>query len=288
MLTFIAAVLLTAITVSSACVASSASSLRFTIEPRNEAAVHVRIERARDGRWDNNWESSFAAPDLAGLDVAALNGAGTRPLRFSLIREAGRLDCAGTGGNEMARGSCTLTANEDFNRFLSEHGIGRPSEDDTFGLVALGVRRDLVTALAQARYPTPSIEKLIELTAVRATPAYISALAAQGYRPQSLDGLVQFAALKITPEFIGSFARAGYGNLRPDELVQLKALNITPEYVAAFDRMGYGRLPVETLVQLKAMDITPEFVRAVQQGEALPSPDHLVQLRALTPRRPNR
>jgi hypothetical protein len=35
-------------------------------------------------------------------------------------------------------------------------------------------------------------------------------------------------------------------------------------------------------VQLKALDITPEFVRAVQQGDSLPSPDHLVQLRAVT------
>jgi hypothetical protein len=289
MLAFFVAVLLTAITVCSACVASSASPLQFTIEPRhNDGNVHVRIERQQDGRWNNNWESSFAPSDLVGLDVAALNSGGTRPLRFSIIREAGRLDCAGSGGNEMAHGACTLSTNEDFNRFLSEHGIGRPSENDTFGLVAIGVRRDLVTALAQARYPTPSVEKLIELTAVGVTPGYISALAAQGYRPQSLDGLVQFAALKITPEFIGSFARAGYGNLRPDELVQLKALNITPEYVAAFDRMGYGRLPVDTLVQLKAMDITPEFVRAVQQGNTLPSPDHLVQIRALTPRRSNR
>jgi hypothetical protein len=62
----------------------------------------------------------------------------------------------------------------------------------------------------------------------------------------------------------------------------LKALDITPDFIAGFARIGYGRLPVDTLVQLKAMDITPEFVRAVQQGDALPSPDHLVQLRAVS------
>jgi hypothetical protein len=59
-------------------------------------------------------------------------------------------------------------------------------------------------------------------------------------------------------------------------------LNITPEYIAGFERIGYRNLPVSTLVQLKAMDVTPAFARAVQQGGALPSPDRLVQIRAVS------
>jgi len=283
MLAFIAALLLTAITVSSACVASPSQPLQFTIQTRSSTDVHVRFERQRNGHSESNWETSFRPAELVGLDAAALNSPGTRPLRFAIIREAGRVDCAGTGGNEMARGSCNMTANEDFLRFLGDHGIKAPrNEADTLSLIALDVHRDLVTALARANYPTPTIGKLVELTAVGVTPAYIDELSRQGYRPQSLDGLVQFAALKITPEYIGSFARAGYGNLPPDELIELKALNITPEFIAGFERIGYGHLSVDTLVQLKALDITPEFVRAVQQGDSLPSPDHLVQLRAVT------
>jgi hypothetical protein len=30
------------------------------------------------------------------------------------------------------------------------------------------------------------------------------------------------------------------------------------------------------------MNVTPEFVRAVQQGDTLPSPDHLIQIRAVS------
>ena len=282
MLAFIAALLLTAITVSSACVASPTMPLQFTIEPAHSAnRLQVHFDRA-DERGNHNWSSSFRPSELAGLDLAALNGSVTRPLRFAIVREAGRIDCAGTGGNAMAHGSCTLAADAEFDRFLEQHGIGRPSADDTFGLIALDVHRNLVTSLAQAHYPTPTIEKLIELTAVGVSPAYIGQLAGHGYRPASLQGLVEFGALKITPDYIGSFIRAGYTHLDPEELVQLKALNITPEYVAGFERIGYRDLPVDTLVQLKALDITPEFVRAVQQGDTLPSPDHLVQLRAVT------
>lgn len=283
MLAFVAALLLTAITVSSACVAQTAAPLQFTIEPaRHDGEVRVRFERHRGGHSENNWDSSFRPSELAGLDMAGLNSPGTRPIRFALIRDAGRVDCSGSGGNAMARGTCSMTANADFNRFLADRGIGRPSEDDTFGMIALNVRRELVDALARAHYPTPSVDKLIELTAVEATPAYIAGLSAQGYRPKTLNELVQFAALKITPDYIGSFVRAGYSNLPADELIQLTALDIRPEFIAGFERIGYGRLPVDTLVQLKAMNITPDYVRAVAQGDVLPSPDHLVQLKAVT------
>jgi hypothetical protein len=282
MLAFIAALLLTAITVSSACVASTSLPLQFTIVPRSGDQVHVRFTRERNGHSENNWETSFRPGELAGLDVAALNSPGTRQLRFAIVRDAGRVDCAGSGRNQMARGNCSMTSNPDFERFLSDRGIARPTDEQSFGLIALNVRRDLVDALSRARYPTPSIEKLIELTAVDVTPAYIDALSRQGYRPQSLQSLVEFGALKITPEYIGSFARAGYANLRPDELVQLKAMNITPEFIAGFERIGYRHLSVDKLVELKAMNVTPEFVRAVQQGDTLPSPDHLVQIRAVS------
>lgn len=281
MLAIVAALFMSAIAVSSACVASDVQPLRFTIEPSGSVST-VQVRFARAGELGNhNWSNSFRVADLAGLDAAALAAPTSRPVRFSLSREAGRLDCAGTGGNRMARGTCSVTANADFNRFLSERGISAPSADETFGLISLNVRRELVSALAQARYPTPKISDLLALTAIGVTPAYIGSLAGQGYRPASLDALVQFGALKITPEYIGSFARAGYGDLSADELVQLKALDISPEFVRGFERIGYGRLPVETLLQLKALNVTPQFVRAVQKGGALPSPERLVMLRAL-------
>ena len=282
MLAFVAALLMSAIAVSSACVANNATPLQFTIEPSGQSdRVQLRFRRA-DSRGTDSWSSSFRTAELAGLDPAALRASGTRPIRFAIAREPGRVDCAGNGGNAMAIGTCSLTPDRGFNDFLAANGIARPTEDQTYGLIAVNARRELVTALKAASYPTPSIDKLMELSAVGVTPTYIRDLAAQGYRPSSLQSLVEFGALKITPEYIGSFARAGYSNLTPSALVQLKALDITPEFIAGFERIGYRNLPVGTLVELKAMDVTPEFVRAVQQGDALPSPDRLIQIRAVS------
>lgn len=281
MIAFIAALLMSAVAVSSACVATDIEPLRFTIEAaKSPDKVQIRFKRADTGQSDS-WSSSFRLGELRGLDVAALRGSSTRPVRFTIARDAGRLDCAGTGAGSMATGTCTLTPDASFNALLSASGAGQPTREETFGLIALDVKRELVSALREARYPTPTAPRLMELSAVGVTPAYVSALAAQGYRPSSLQGLVEFGALKITPDYVGSFIRAGYSNLRSDELVQLKALNVTADYVAGFDRLGYGRLPVSTLVQLKALNVTPEFVRAVQKEGALPSPDRLIMLRAV-------
>ena len=279
---FALAPLLTALTLSSTSLASQAEPLRFTIEPsRNADEVELSFRWDRNGHWNNNWNSSFRTAQLAGLDPAALNGAATRPIRFAIAREAGRIDCAGTGAHAEARGTCSVMPDTDFMDMLSRHGIAQPDEDQILGLIALDVHRNLIEALAAAHFPTPSVGQLMGLTAVGATPHYISELGAAGYHPKSLEGLIQFAALKITPDYIGSFVRAGYSNLPAEELIQLKALSITPDFLAGFERLGYRHLPVGTLVQLKALNITPDFARSARQDGTLPSPERLVQLRVL-------
>src|SRR6476619_4982758 len=73
--------------------------LHFTLEPaRDSGEVQADFRGSIDGRDHHNWSSSFRTSDLVGLDFAAFRAAGSRPLRFALIRQAGRLDCAGPGG----------------------------------------------------------------------------------------------------------------------------------------------------------------------------------------------
>lgn len=279
---FAAALLMTLISVSSACVAAPVAPLRFTLEQSDRPdQLQVRFRRA-DSRGTDSWSSSFPVSGFAGLDLAALRAPASSPLRFAIVRDAGRIDCAGTGGSSTASGTCSLTPDRGFNDFLAANGIARPTEEQTYALMAVDARRELVSALRQSGYPAPGVDKLIELSAVRVTPAYIRTLAAQGYRPTSLQSLVEFAALNITPDFIGGFVRAGYGKLSPSELIQLKALNQTPDYVAEFERIGYRDLPVDALVAMKALGVTPEFALSVRRGGALPSPDRLVQIRAVS------
>lgn len=282
-LAFVAALMPAFVTVSSACAAAPAEFVHFSIEPEHGSADRLKVSFRKEvrGHDENNWSTGFRPADLVGLDLAGFRTPGSRPLSFGVIREAGRLDCSGHGGESYAAGNCSFTANPGFTQLLESRGIGGPTEEQSFGLTAVNARREVIDAVAAARYPTPSIDDLMALSALGVNGAYIDEMARAGYRPRAIDTLIQFKALNITPDWIGQFVRIGYGNLPADQLVQLKALNITPEFIASFDRIGYRHLPVEQLVQLKAMDITPEFVQRVAAVDsALPPVDKLVELKA--------
>ena len=282
---FIGALLFAFISVSSACTAATTERLHFMLEQRSDPnLIQADFRNEVKGQKKHNWSSGFRPSELVGLDLAGFRGAGSHPLRFALIREAGRLDCSGQGGNSYASGYCTFSADPGFTQLLQSRGIGRPTEEEAFGLMAVDTRREIIDAIAAAHYPTPSIDDLMALSALHVTGAYISEMARAGYRPKDIDGLVQFKALDITPAWIGGFVRIGYANLPADQLVELKALGITPEFIAGFDRIGYPHLPVDDLVQLKALGITPEFASSVGGSGPMPV-DELVERNILHKRR---
>lgn len=275
------------LSVSSACFAQPSDLVTFTLQPEsNSAKIHATFRDDSRGRDRNNWSSGFMPSDLIGMEVSSFHASGTRPLHFAIVREAGRLDCAGNGGNGYASGNCRFTADPGFTQLLVRRGIGQPTREQAFGLMAINARRELIDALATARYPTPSMDNLMALTALRVDGRYIADMARAGYRPATLQTLIQFKALGITPEWIGGFVRVGYANVPGDELVQMRALGITPDYILGFQRIGYRNLPVSKLVQLKALNITPEFVRsAVADQKELPPVSELVDRKLFAGRR---
>ena len=285
-LAMIFAILCASLSVASACTAAPSDLVYFTLDWGSNGEIRTSFRDEERDRNRDTWSTSFAPAQLSGLDVAGFRANGARPLRFAVVRDAGRLDCSGQGGNSRASGNCGFAVDPAFAQLLERNGLGRPTREQWFGLVALDVRRSLIDGIAAARYPIPKIDDLMAMTAVGVTPAYIAELARLGYRPASIEKLVEFRALSITPAYIGAFARAGYDDMDPDDLVQLKALDITPEYVAGFERLGYRNLPVDKLVQLKVLDISPEFVRSVEtrRGE-VPPVDDLVQARIFGRRR---
>ncbi|MFL6777087.1 MAG: hypothetical protein ACJ8FN_11925 [Sphingomicrobium sp.] len=281
-LAFACALLVAFVTVSTACFAAPSNSIGFTLQqsPRDPTKIRASFRDQSRGGDRDNWSTGFMPSDLIGLEVSSFHAAGSRPLHFSIAREAGRLDCAGNGGNSYATGSCRFTENTAFMQLLSSRGIGRPNHQQAFGLMAVNARRDVIDAVAAARYPTPSIDDLMALAALGANGRYITEMSRAGYRPRSIHSLIEFKALNITPEWIAGFARVGYANVRGDGLVQMRALNISPEFIAGYQRIGYRDLPVDTLVQLKALNISPEFVRStVQTGQAMPPVDDLVEMK---------
>src|SRR4051812_3653529 len=114
-LAFLFAICCAVLSVSSACIAQPIEWLHFTLAPSQEAgAVRADFRGEIDGQKHDNWSSSFRTADLVGLDLAGFRAAGSRPLRFAIVREAGRLDCTGQGGASYAAGNCAATSDAGF------------------------------------------------------------------------------------------------------------------------------------------------------------------------------
>lgn len=226
---------LAALAVSGMTLASSAKpagpeALSFRLSDQLQAGrIHVDFESRRDGA-NNQWSDGFATSELAGLDRSAVHSSGSRPVRFTLTREAGRVDCSGHGGSGTASGTCSASADPAFLALLRDRGIERPAGEQLLGLISLDVRRSLIEALAAARYPAPSLDDLFGLTALGADAAYIQSLSSAGYRPPTISALIEFKALEIDAAYVRGMREAGYADLSPAELVQLKALDVTPGF----------------------------------------------------------
>lgn len=221
-LALLCALLCASLSISSACLAQPADWIRFTLQPEsgNSAKIHASFSNNRSGHDHDNWSTGFMPSDLIGMEVSSFHGSSTRPLHFAIVREAGRLDCAGNGGNGYASGNCRFTADPGFTQLLLNRGIGQPNREQAFGLMAVNARPELINSLAAARYPMPTIGNLMALSALRVDGRYIADMSRAGYRPATLETLIQFKALGITPDWIAGFARIGYANLPGNELVQ--------------------------------------------------------------------
>jgi len=281
---FLGSLLLAAISISTAGLAADPGELRFTLESRDGGNAQVGFDlQENDGRHRNRWNTNSTMPvrDLNGLAPGDLIGGGSRPLRFALVREAGRLDCAGSGGNGRGSGRCRFTADPAFLALLAQAGIRAPDQRNAFGMVILDIRRDLVTAVRDARYRNATAGDLTGLAALGVTPAYIRELDRRGYRPDSLNDLTAFKALGVTPAYVDGLSRAGFGRIAPDAVVQMKALGVTPDYLAQLRGAGYAPLKGDEVVQMKAMGITAADVARFRQRYGRVEVARLVEAKAL-------
>ena len=265
--------------------------IRFTLEPGAARSRQDPRELPRPngrGRDDNNWSTGFMPSELIGLEVSSFRAAGSRPLHFAVVREAGRLDCAGNGGSVAATGNCRFTDEPGFTQLLVSRGIGRPTREQAFGLMAVNARRDADRcgrrgALSDAQ----SIDDLMALAALGVDGRYIA-------RAWRAPATARARSIRWSSSRRWISRRNGSAASPASATPTCPATtwcscgrsDITPDFIAGFQRLGYRHLPVDKLVQLKALDITPEFVRsAVGQRQPMPPVDELVEMKMFGRRR---
>jgi hypothetical protein len=286
--------------------------LDWTISPSRSVPDKVHLEvKYEHGRNRSSHSSPIRMAELQGLTAAQLASAEGGPVRFSLAREAGTLDCQGVMRQRRGTGDCRFSGNAAFADSLARRGIGRPSLRQHFNLTMTDVGTPLLAELDRQGYRKPTLEQLIglgihganvdylrglnaagyrlgdpgKLTAMRihgVTPDYIRELIAisPSYRGISADDLVAMRIHGISSEKVRGLAQLGYTNLSHGQLMQMAIHGVTTDYVRGMQEAGYRRLSADELVQMRIHGVTPKFVREMADaGYRNLSGQQLLQLR---------
>jgi hypothetical protein len=205
--------------------------------------------------------ADIPAAELQGLGDPPADG----PVRFSLVREAGRLDCEGTVRERRGAGDCRFTGDEAFAGALERRGIGRPDTREQLELALRGVGLALVDELERQGYRPPTASNLVAVGIFRIDPAWLKALDAVGYRAGSIDKLVALRIFHVEPEWIREMEALGpnFRDLRPDTLVAMRIHRVTPEFARRM-QAGYPDLTPARLIALRLFDGRPLPGRAAR------------------------
>ena len=256
--------------------AEQVQSINWSFETNGPGKDGSEVQLTVDSRWGpgnhSTWSNSRRVDELQGLTRAQLMGP-AQPVRFALVREAGRLDCAGTAGGGRGSGACSFTPEAGFATYLDARRIGRPDAHQAYSLTMSGVGRELVDALDKNGFARPTIDELVAMGIHGATASYVRDLGGLGYHLTAHD-LIAFKIHGVEPEFIREMAAIGPAlrQISPSDLVALRIHGVKPEFVREMAAIGpeFRNVTADDLVAMAIHGVRPELARTYVQLEGGP------------------
>lgn len=254
---------------------------------KNPDKIYLSFERRtpRGGRNQNG--SSYNFSDLQGLsrEQALSNGA----VKFSLVREAGTIECEGNFTNGKGAGTFRFTSNPqfvsamktrgfDFEKF-SKDGDDRDTENRLFAAATLNVTTALADDLLSANFGKLDVEDLFKAAIFKVDSKFMSEMKASGFPNLTMEDLVKARIFKIDADFVRQVAQMGFDKEPFESLVKMRIFKITPEFITEVRNEGLTNLDVEDLVKMKIFKIDSAFIRQAKADGVPLEVEKLVQKR---------
>ena len=221
--------------------------------------INLHLERRSEKGRRNQMGQTYDFSELQGLSREQAASGGT--VSFSLVREAGRIDCEGSFQNGKGSGTFQFTGNQAFVAAMKTRGFDFerktwPDNDDDFE------------------------DRLFAATALNVTTALADDLASSGFGNLNVDDLFKAAIFKIDSKFMREMKASGFPNLTMEDLVKARIFKIDADFVTKVTQMGFDKEPFESLVKMQIFKVTPEFVTEVRnEGLTVLSVEDVVKLR---------
>jgi len=231
------------------------------------------IEHHQGG--SSNHQSDWLASSFQGVDFSK---PGRQDVRFSITRDAGKIDCEGFLNDGEGAGIFHFQPDPNYPREMQSLGFS-VDEEKQFAMAVQDVSVEFARQMKNEHLSDLDADKLISFRIFGVDSAFIEALRAQGLKISDSDKLVAFRIHGVTPEMVRSLHQAGYS---PDEdtLIAMRIHGATPEWVAELKKRGYDHVDLEKLIAFRIHGVSPEFIGKLQElGYSHPEPDELIAMR---------
>ena len=246
--------------------------------------LQLNLERRTAKGNRNQHGHSYEFSELQGLSREQTAGG---PVRFSLVREAGRIDCEGSFQNGKGSGTFQFTANPVFVSAMKSRGFDfekASSNDDSdnsenrlFAATTINVTTALADDLTSSGFGKLDVDDLFKAAIFKVDSKFMREMKASGFPNLTMEDLVKARIFKIDAEFVTRATQMGFDKEPFESLVKMSIFKITPEYVAEIRNEGLTDLQMEDVVKLKIFKIDAEYIRKVKAEGGSVDVERLVQ-----------
>lgn len=275
-------------------VAQSVVSGKWSAEFNTEKADKIQLNFSRsDDRGRNRFGSSYDLSDLQGLSSSQITGANSN-VRFSIVRDAGTIDCQGAFNNGKGEGTFTFNPNPQFVSGMRSRGFdfeksnstsnSKNNDRDSFGdrvfaAAILNVTFALADDLLSSNFGKLEVDDLFKAAIFKIDGKFASEMKASGFQNLTFEDLVKARIFKVDADFVREVAQLGFQNEPFESLVKMRIFKISPEFISEVRAEGFNNVPIEDLVKMKIFNIDGEFIRKARAEGVPMEVEKLVQKR---------
>jgi hypothetical protein len=267
--------------------ASMTGEWSATISSKDSSKINLNFERRSDRGHKNQTGQNYEFSELQGLTREQAMGSG--PVSFSLVREAGRIDCEGTFQNGKGSGTFRFTGNAAFVSAMKSRGFDfepQPDRDDAdhwenklFSATILNITTALADDLTSAGFGKLATEDLFKAAIFKVNSTFMREMKASGFSNLGMEDLVKARIFKVDADFVRQVSQMGFDKEPFESLVKMQIFKVTPEFISEVRNEGLTNLVVEELVKLRIFKIDGEFIRNAKSEGVPLEVESLVQRR---------
>ncbi len=249
----------------------------------NDSKIHLNFDRRSGQDGKHSMGQTYEFSELQGLsrEQALAGGA----VKFSLVREAGTIECEGTFQNGRGSGTFRFTGSQaflsamrgrgfDFESTSSKHD--RDVEERLFTAAALNVTTALADDLASAGFKL-DVDDLFKAAIFKVDSTFMREMKASGFPNLGMEELVKARIFKIDADFVRKVTQLGFEKEPFESLVKMQIFKVTPEFITEMRNEGFTDLHIEDLVKMRIFKIDSEFIRKAKADGVPLEVEQLVQ-----------